>query len=481
MAEIGLIDINLALDKALYYNNKRVTRLQYTQKVEQTQISAYGALQTLFENFQTQLNNVKNVFNGVNSEITSSNSSVATAETINSNLSAGTHTLVVNTLARAAIKASNADMASRTAAANVSGTLTLTNNQNSLQTFSIAVDNSDSLETIRDKINTASNNIGITASIINTTDDLGNAKYVLLLTGKTGTANDFTATGSAATALDIGIQQTAVDADVTLDNFRIVRSSNVITDAMDGLKLTLNSLGTTNLSISSTQDDLNSDVKEAIGKMLSSYNQIITFLDANQNVTLYDDKNPENTATAHNTAFQFIKSRLQAAVNTPYDGSTVFHHLTDIGMKYSAAEKVVDQYDTQKVTNSFGSFAIDTTILSSLGDKNKFDWLLENKFSEVKDFFTSSTGFIATVNNVMTSSILNKGPIGMITNAVENINQQLSNTADKISSEREGIEKLRSDLILQYSTINATLQKLQYESDYLTKQYDYLGSLVKNK
>lgn len=472
MAEVGF-DINLALDRALRYYNQRLTRDQYVQKVQQTQISAYGGLQSLFENFQTQLNNLNDAFGATGFIASVDDSTIASANVTNSNIGAGVHSLIVTHLAQAAIKNSDAVITTRTGNANITGTLTLTNVNNATTAFSVDVTATDSLEQIRDKINNANDNIGITASIVNTTDDNGNNKYVLILTAKTGTANDFTMTGSAATALSMQSKQAAQDADITLDGFRVVRSSNIIDDALDGLTINLSKEGTTNVKVTSKQSTVNADIKDKLTKFLTSYNQVITYLDANQAVTLYgDEKNPQNTATAMNTSFQLIKARIESAMNTPFNAGAGISVFNDIGIKYSGMQKIQDQFDSKKVVDSFGSLELTAAT---------FDGVMTNKFDQVKNFFTNTNGFLATIKKALSDSILNKADSGMITSSLSNLNKIVSSTGDKISAESDQIDKLRSDLILQFSTINATLQKLQNESEFLTKQYDYLGSLVKNK
>src|SRR6185312_414527 len=100
----------------------------------------------------------------------------------------------------------------------------------------------------------------------------------------------------------------AQDAKFTFDGFNEVRSSNTVTDVMDGLSFSLSALGTAVITTSQNNVDMSSTIQSAVTDMLASYNQIMTFLDGNQYVTVRDENTKQYT-TVLNNSFTFIKSQ----------------------------------------------------------------------------------------------------------------------------------------------------------------------------
>ncbi|MGZ4769321.1 MAG: flagellar filament capping protein FliD [Ilumatobacteraceae bacterium] len=93
-------------------------------------------------------------------------------------------------------------------------------------------------------------NLGVSAKVLQTAP----GQYQLSLTAtSSGTAASFTATGTGWTSLDT--VRDAADAQIRVDGVLMTRSSNVISDVLDGTELTL--LGTTTgpVTVSSARDD----------------------------------------------------------------------------------------------------------------------------------------------------------------------------------------------------------------------------------
>ncbi len=160
-----------------------------------------------------------------------------------------------------------------------SGTVTIGNG-----TGSISVDinlATDSLDAIAAAINTASSAAGstISASVVQT----GEGNYQLEILSGDATAPTFTDASNVLETLGIvtagftQIDQEGQDAIFTLNGMSITRSTNTVTDVIDGVTLSLRSgdSPTTNVTISVNSD--NSDAVDALQSFVSAYNTVVSF------------------------------------------------------------------------------------------------------------------------------------------------------------------------------------------------------------
>lgn len=132
-----------------------------------------------------------------------------------------------------------------------------------------------SLDGIASAINAAKS--GVTASVITDTD----GKAVLSLKGTTGSAQAFTLTSddssSALAQFDVGVNTgtltgTAANAQLTVDGVSVQRSSNTVTDLIQGVKLQLNAVSATPVSLTSTRPT--SALAQAVTDFVDTYNQV---------------------------------------------------------------------------------------------------------------------------------------------------------------------------------------------------------------
>ena len=125
-------------------------------------------------------------------------------------------------------------------------------------TESIAVQGA-TLSGIRDAINDAG--LGVRAEIINTGEETNNFK--LQLVGETGAANNFSVT-SDFSGLTFANNQIASDAALTVNGISFTRSSNQITDVIEGVNLNLTATTSDNFTLS-----VDRDISEAKGNIIA--------------------------------------------------------------------------------------------------------------------------------------------------------------------------------------------------------------------
>lgn len=202
--------------------------------------------------------------------------------------------------------------------------------------ISVTIDpEASSLNDIADAINGAGSSL--IANVINNGDDT----FSLIIKGQTGEENGFSidvtedASGAglgalAATTYDPAIiVQTAQNAEFDLDGVAIERSSNKITDLIDGVRLDLNSETTSTGQITIELDRTSAFVK--MSNFMDALNGTMNLLTA---VSAPGINGSEAGPLSGDASIRALKSRLAQFSTTPltnYDGSTFF--LANFGLQ----------------------------------------------------------------------------------------------------------------------------------------------------
>ncbi|OPX94329.1 MAG: Flagellar hook-associated protein 2 [Pelotomaculum sp. PtaB.Bin104] len=219
---------------------------------------------------------------------TSSDEKVLTASATTS-AAAGSYQIKVNKLAvynryassSAATITGNSDAMSSTALG-LTGSFTF-KSADSTTTGSVTVTSTDTLNSIRDKINTA--NAGVTALIVD--------GRLVIKSNTIGTAGQITLTdtGGGSAFTDLGLAQTtaAQDAEIEYEGMTITRGTNSISDVISGVTLNLISESATNVSLTIATDT--TKASEAVTAFVEQYNSLMQYI---EDVTYVD---PQKTLT----------------------------------------------------------------------------------------------------------------------------------------------------------------------------------------
>jgi flagellar hook-associated protein 2 len=210
------------------------SQIQRKVAVTESKISGIGAAVSILDILKqgAELLNDARDFNTFAVQNTSAGAVNATAST---SARAGTNSIAVTSLAKEQRSISSGFD---------SNTQTL-NNNNAIQ-IDITVDGSTQTLTVEsanlDAIATAINeaNLGLNAEIVNTGS--GSSSYRLQLVGEAGSSESFSVS-SDFNELTFETIQTATDAELTVNGVNFIRSSNQISDIIQGV--TLNLIGTT--------------------------------------------------------------------------------------------------------------------------------------------------------------------------------------------------------------------------------------------
>ena len=255
--------------------------------------------------------------------------------------------------------------------------------------------------------------LGVTAQLINT-----GSGYNVVVTGETGASKAFSLTSKDSNGVAVpGVSftnnlQTATDASLKINGLTVSRSSNTITDVIDGVTLDLfaNTSGAARI-------DLNRDtasIKDNLKGLVTAYN------DFEASLKILGDRKSEveefGGSLAGETLLQTVRSQVRAMIT---DTSST------PGTNIKAARNVGLSIDRNGKLNL---------------DEAKLDTALQDNFNEVSTLFSAGT------NN---KSIYSTAPGGIAGDAINKIDKLLRSTGEIETNTKNNttrIEAYKKDL-----------------------------------
>jgi flagellar hook-associated protein 2 len=356
--------------------NSAVTAAEGPENIWNAQITLLAGETTALTQINTATTNLDNDMQSLNSltgplcqsTVASSNSSVVTA-TAASGTPAGNTSVVVTNLASTASFSSTTVASATTALPAESFTLT----DSSGSGVTLTTSGTDTMTDLENSINSAG--VGVTASIAT---DTSGARLVLT-SNTSGSAGSFTAT-STGTSFAFAAAASGLNASLTINGIKISSATNTVTGAVLGLTLNLLS-ASPGAVVSLTVTPNTTAVSTAINQFVTDYNAAVA--DLNTQFT-YTSGSGEG-ALAQDSAVQNLQNTLEQAMSytaTPASDNTTttVANLTSLGIS----------------VGSNGTLSVDSTTLSNA---------LQNSFSDVQNFFqgASLNGFASVLDKQLTS------------------------------------------------------------------------------
>lgn len=447
------IDVNAIVSSYMEVEKLRVDRLEKTRAEYEYQLAGYDQFSALLKKFSQTVDTINSVINTNSWKISSSNDAVLSTVLTGSNVSPSQYAVNITQLAQAQQIASSTFTTDNTALG-LTDTLDI---QIGANNFSQIISASDSLETIRDNINKSSNNPGITATILSTTSNTGTAEYRLILSSsQTGIANEMQISGSAQTSLGLTNEiKAAQDALFSFGGFDVIRSSNTVSDLLDGITFTLNAANSSaTITIAADNANKNDNIKNAVHTLVDAYNTLIDVIDKNQSTRLLRD-----------STYSAVKLNLQNTMGRLLGTGSV-QSLFDLGVQTAESHPSYNADGVEYV--STGKLVIDDSVLSAA---------LYNNYEATRSFFTDATsGFVSQFKDTL-YEITKSG--GNVSNREQTIKEQESRVDHKISWEESRLDFVKDKLIQQYSALNLFIQHYQQISSFLEQQLNQLDNSKK--
>jgi len=425
-------------------------QLTNQQTTLNAQVSAYGTFSSALDTLQATLTTLSDPSQLAGFDATVADKTIASATTT-SDAVAGQYSLEVQNIATSATLTSQ-PFASPTA---IVGTGTLTIAVGAAST-SINIDSSDnSLAGIASAINSATNNPGVTASVITTSD----GSRLVLAGTTTGAANAITVTQSggdgglsslvydpADSVTNLTQTQAAQDASFSLNGFDATSSSNVVSGAITGVTLNLlqASAAGTPTTLSITPDT--SEAQTSIGTFVTALNGVLTSI---QTLTGYDPSTQTAGPLNGNATLESFQNQLENILDqVTSGGSSGVNSLTDLGITADAD----GNYDTNTTTLGNALSSNLAAVGNLLGGTNG----IATQLNSLINGYTEPGGLLATINQGLQSSLNNVSA------------QQTALNAE--------LATYSATLTQEYNAMDTAVAALKETQTYLTAEFDPTSS-----
>jgi flagellar hook-associated protein 2 len=436
-------------------------------------LSAIGTLKNALSTFQTaaQSLNLSTTFSTVTASVADSSALTATVNGANST---GSYNIEVKNLAQAQKLISTGFAGTDTVVG--SGTLTLDigtySDANSPPvTFTadptgtqktITIDSSNNtLQGIRDAINGA--DAGVTATIIHD----GTNYRLSLASTKSGTANairigvaesggaglgKLSYDGSTGGVSQLTQNVAAQNAVIKVDGLTITKSTNTITDAIQGVTLNLTKEMASNTTTKLTLARDTTAANSAIHSFVDAYNAVNKQI---TDSTAYDVATNKASVFTGDATLQMIRNQLRNALSGAIPGaSSGLRVLSDAGISF--------QTD--------GSLAINA---------DKLNATLSDPTKDISKLFIKSAdgtiGFGSRINTLVSSMIF--GSNSTLNGRIDGINTSIKSINNRLASESQRLAHVEKQYNTQFSALDTMIANMTKTSSFLTQQ---LAALTKS-
>ena len=459
------LDLNTIVTKLVAVERRPLQAIQAQARNLQGEVSSFGQISSLMSALQTASNALTDPTLWSRSSVSSGDASVVSVQS-GSNVAAGNYAVTVQSLASSQTLASGAAFPDASALVG-SGTLSLElgswdSTQSNFapkaggQAAQIQIGATDTLQTVRDKINSAG--AGVTASLI--TDSSG--VRLSLRSGSTGAANGFRVTAAdndgnnndalglsliafdppnGATAMQL--MQGSADAKATVNGIAVSSTTNSLGSVVDGLTMNLNKVSATPVNVTATSDQ--AAVATTIKSFATAYNALATYIGEQ---TKYDPTSKSGGVLQGDGAATNLQEKLRSMLGATSGASSTFARLSDTGLQL--------QRDGTLLVNPTQLDAATT----NLGE-------LKKAFSSRDSSNSGNDGFARRYADMATQAL---GLGGTITTRTTGLNKLISKNTDDQAALNSRVDAFQARLVSQYTALDAKVAQLNSLSAYVTQQ-----------
>jgi len=414
----------------------------------QNQLTALQAQDTVFSALGTDLSSLTTSIQALtdatgvfsNKEGSSSDTNTISLTSSDPSAAAGSHSVVVNSLATTSSEVTNAIA---NASDTLTGSLAISVNGNPPQTINVNSSNSnDTLSTLASAINSAG--VGVTAEVL--TDSTGSR--LSLESNTSGAAGQISITGSLTdsnTGGGVGFTsgQPGADAVLVVDGTSITSSSNTVTNAIPGVTFQLLQADPTTAGVQIEITNDNTDINTAVGNLISAYNQVVK--DIRGQVGNNSSGSPEPLSGS--PVLAQLQTELSGALFAGSASGSI-SNLAQLGITVDASGN--------------GTLDLDT---------NTLDSALNSNFTDVMGFFQNTGSFGVNFMNTVNGLGGDGSPTDLIPLAQsQNATQESSLNAD-ITNENALLSTQKTQLTNELNTANEILQSIPSQLNEVNEMY----------
>jgi len=537
MAQNAVFGINSNLDtqdiinKMVSLEARPMDLVEAKKQIEQQKLSSFQELKNRLQTFKSVVNtlNTESRFI-VNKSIFSNNSSSDSNKVVDitttSSASSGTYSLTVKNLASESKIISEGYATTTTAletgyvkvtVGTASATITIDSTNNTLDGLRLAV-----------------NNLGFDVKAAFLNDGNATNPVRLLVSGtQTGSSGAVTMSWLHNTfypkeGIDFTTTQTAKDASLVVDGVSISKSSNTVTDVINGTALKLQSAGSGTITLSTDTDAITTKVSDFVDE----YNEVTTYLneqlaidsDTNQTGVLFGNFAVQNLQTILRSSISSevagasgnFKYLSQIGITTQSDGTLIIdtndlsdaltEDIQNVSQLFSSRgsttnssvtfvgytrDTVAGTYDVQisnettQLSNSGASTFIDATgsgnfFAGSAGDSNGLNFRLGNLTNGNYGQITLSIG-VAEILNRKLENMVDTSLNGPIVTEVDTIKESIDDFNKTLLEQAERLLVFEENLKSRFSNLEIVLGRLNAQKDTFTGALAGIQSLFSRK
>lgn len=421
-------------------------RLDRKEVAFQADLSAYGTLKSALSVFQDSVKalNDSESFQG---RIATSSDSELFGVSADNTAVAGRYDVEVTQLAESA-KMRSGDFLSQTATVGT-GTLDISLGTD---TFQVLIDaDNQTLDGIRDAINSAEDNPGVAASIINVDDGVGGSVSRLILSSdKVGAENtlsiavtdddlndtDGNGLSQLATA-NLSTLQVAQDAIIFVDQQQVTRNSNSFSDVVTGVSFTLEKADVGTVETLDIVLDTGG-VKSKVDSFVESYNALV---DTMGTLASYDAEGGASGPLIGDSVLRGVQSQIRQQITSAVSG-VKFSTLAEIGV----------------TTDDTGKLNINSS---------KLDEVIDTEFTAVSDLFASENGLASSLDSILKNYVDSGGIISSRTDGIQTRISSINDDREQLSLRLQALE---SRYRAQFTAMDILVAQLQSTGSFLTQQ-----------
>lgn len=428
------IDVRGIIEKLMSVEKQPLIALE-TRNVElKAQVSAYGSLKGAVSTFRDAVAKLSDLAKFKVYTANSSDKDVVAA-TASSNAARGVYSLQVNRIAENHRMASSQTFADAdvTVIGTVGDTMTITSGGKSF----VLEAGGKTLNQIRDAINADGANSGVTASVMK--DDVG---YRLSLSANgTGSASALTLAYSGADPFTlntlnadrdgtVGFTPADLDASATLEGrFNISSSSNSLTEAIQGVTLTLKKAGAITIGV---ERDTGA-VERSVQEFVKGYSDLVGTMGKMRGQVLKSDS----------PVLLNLETQMRAVLNSASRTDSSFANAFEIGIS----------------TQKSGTLDLNTKTLTGA---------LDADFDGVASLFADKTHGLAVQLQDLADSFLATG--GPLDGRSQGLDSELRQNADRKSRLEERLRQVELRYTQRFNSLDSLVSRLSQTSSMLTQQ-----------
>lgn len=439
------LDLNGLLDQLKQAEEAKLVPIAQQIQSEQTQISAYGQLQSALSQFQSSAEALND---SATFESLTTNVEGAAVGAVSSNeAQPGQYEVEVERLATASSLVTERLETALESIVTGEQSLNFTIADGALNTITIA--DGSSLEDIRDAINEQSDG-RLSASIIN--DGEG---YRLAVNATDTGADASIESTNFSSILAAGVQtsdaqvvQAGQDAAFNVNGIDIVSSTNQVEGAIQGVTLNLTEAGAT----STVRVEQDSDtIREQITAFVDDFNALKNTI---SELTAFDAETGQAGGLNGDSATRAVEAAMRQALTSVVEGDG-FNMLSDIGISLQVN----------------GTLEIDDA---------KLDSIIASQPDQLANFFAandSEGGMAGQVTSAL-DNLLGTG--GRIESAVTSSENRISSLNDRFATTESRIDQTIERYRTQFAAMDNMVAQMNQTSAYLTQQFAVLGQANQN-